>query len=408
MPECPLHISIVGDTGGAHVRTRALAFSKIGHTISTVTPRLSDLKELHEKSPATNSNTETATAAYMFECFRLLRDCPGDVVHIHYACSLSAWIWLIMASNKPLVVSIMGGDVLFDEQGDLPRTAQWMTRQVLLRADAITAKSDYLARALTTMGIPGNKIETVIWGVDPEHFKPRETKSLRKELGLSSSHRIIFSPRILRSFYNIHMIIDAMPHILSIIPDAKLLISEYEADPAYREQLRTQAIKLGLEDNLIFYGEISYKKMPEYYSMADVVVGIPPSDGFPQTLLEAMACKTPNVVTRLNRYEELVEDQASVVYVDLEAKSIAQGILSILENKTLAERLSDAGRSIVIEQANLTDSVSRVENIYHRLADLAPRPQTSLWVRFACFVILSGLALRNVFRRPSAFHSEKA
>ena len=405
MLEFPLRIDVVGDTGGVHVRTRALAFSKRGYSINTVTPRRSDIDELHEHSPAKNSNP--GSAGYMFDLYRLLGDFKGDVVHIHYACSLSAWLWLISGREKPLVVSVMGGDVLFDEQGNLPLTARWMTRQVLRRADAITAKSDYLAQALMAMGIAEEKIETVIWGVDPDHFRPRQESNLRKELGLSPSQPIIFSPRILRPFYNIHLIIEALPHILAKIPDARLLISAYEADPTYAERLREQAKEMGLQDAVIFCGEISYERMPEYYSISDVVVGIPPSDGFPQTLLEAMACQTPNVVTRLKRYESLVGDKVSCVFADLTPSSIAQGVLSVLEDDAFAERLGRTGRTIVTEQANLADNVTRVEAIYWRLAALPPRPPASLWIRLGCIFILAALVLRTLFLRPSSLQNNK-
>lgn len=397
MSESLLNICIIGDTGGVHVRTRALAFSKRGHTINTVTPRLCGIEELHEKSPRKTSDTGTAT--YMLECYQLLRECPGDIVHVHYACNLSAWLWLILGSDKSLIVSVMGGDVLFDEQGNLPQTARWMTRQVLHRADAITSETDYLARALTSMGIPGDKIETVLWGIDPEHFKPCESTTLRNELGLSPSHRVIFSPRILRPFYNIHLIIEALAHVLSITPNVRLIICEYEADPSYREQLLSEAKKLGLKDALIFCDYISRDRMPEYYSLADVVVGVPPSDGFPQTLLEAMACKTPNVVTRLDRYKDLVHDRASAIFVDLTPESIAQGILSVLEDGELAECLSNAGRDIVLKKAIFADSVAHMEVIYRRIAEKRSRTPASLWVRAACLFILGGLVLRNIFRR---------
>lgn len=406
MQKSKLRICIIGDTGGIHVRTRALAFIKRGYTINTITPRLCGLEELHERSPIRNSNPNTAT--YIFECYQLLRDCPGDIVHVHYACSLSAWIWLITASDKPLIVSVMGGDVLFSEQGNLPRMARWMTKQVMLRANAITAKSDHLAEALIAMGIPDNKIETIIWGVDPEHFKIRESTSLRKELGLSAADPIIFSPRILRPFYNILMIVEALPHILKKLPNTRLLISEYEADSLYREQLVSRAIELGVEGALIFCGKITYKKMPEYYSIADVAVGIPPSDGFPQTLLEAMACQTPNVVTNLKRYEALVQDNESAVFVELTPESIATGILCVLQDKAFAERLSQAGRAIVIEKANLADNVSRVEAIYQRLAGSRPVPMVSLWVRVSCLIIMCGIALRSMFRPSSTPQNEKA
>ena len=61
--------------------------------------------------------------------------------------------------------------------------------------------------------------------------------------------------------------------------------------------------------------------MRDYYSIADVAVSVPESDGMPQTLLEAMACGTPNLLVKLQRYEEIVEHGESAYLVEPTAGS---------------------------------------------------------------------------------------
>ena len=135
--------------------------------------------------------------------------------------------------------------------------------------------------------------------------------------------------------------------------------------------------------------------MADYYNAADVAVGIPPSDGFPQTVLEAMACGTPNVVARLNRYEEILTDGESALFVDPTPEGVAAGIAEILRDRELAERLRSKGQEIVGEKAELNREAARVSQIYRRLHSAGPGRPLALIVRLAAKAILCGLVARN-------------
>ncbi len=395
-----LDVCVIGDTGGVHVRTRTLAMAARGYRMCAITPRVGHGGELQERSPHMARFGDRGVLrrfnelAGMLDHYRLVRDCPGDIVHIHYACSLGAWLWLITGCRRPMIVSVMGGDVLFDEQGNLPRLARWMTRLVLRRANIVTAKSDYLVTALIDLGVTEEKIEKVIWGVDPQRFHHSPSGALRTELGLGPADRVILSPRILRPFYNIMAIVEAMPHILERVPRARLIVTEYESDPGYRSRVVSKARELGVDHAVILVGVVPHARMPEYYSLADVAVGIPPSDALPQTLLEALACGTPNVVTRLARYEELLADGETAVFVELEPEAVAAGVLRILEGAELAGRMSDAGVKLVLKVANLPRQLDRVESLYQNLDTAGSVSPVPLWIRLAMAVMLGGLAVQ--------------
>ena len=109
--------------------------------------------------------------------------------------------------------------------------------------------------------------------------------------------------------------------------------------------------------------------MPLFYSMADVSVGIPRSDGLPQTLLEAMACGVPNVIGRLHRYGEIVQDGESAVFADITPEGVADAVLRLLRNPEFSRRVAEQGRKIVIEQANFPRDVAKVENAYYELTN---------------------------------------
>jgi len=401
----PMHICIIGDTGGVHVRNRAVAFSKMGHRIDTLTQRPSGIAELNEVFPARSHSQKSGMSSgphgltYMYDYYRLAKKCSGQIVHIHYPCSLGAWLWLLSGSSKPLLVSVMGGDILFDEQGNQPATVRWMTRQVIKRADYVTAKSQYLLTTLRNFGLPDERVEKVIWGVDQTLFKPSPSDLLKQKFGLGPSEKVIFSPRILRRLYNIHIIVEALPAVIRACPDTRLLIAEYEADDTYRQELIKRISELDLTEHVTFCGSIPFDEMCAHYNLADVIIGIPGSDGFPQTMLEGMSCGIPNVVSKLDRYKELVTDGESALFVDINPLSLSEGIIDVFKNPDKAKRIGKAGRELVAERASFQSSVMRVEKIYQELADHSRARQTPFLTRCGFAIILMGLAIRN-----SIFH----
>lgn len=401
----PLRILAVGYATSTHVANRVRCFAERGHEVSLLTESAAGLEGVRELVPAVRPGQDewairgarlagrllrrpgegmADMARLMLDFRHLVRQADPDIVHVHYA--YSGWAWMAGALGvRPLVVSIMGGDVLFGEQGSPTPRGIALTKQLLSAADLITAKSDYLIGVLDDIGGYGDKAMRVVWGIDPDVFRPMDAGPLRAEWNIPEDAQVVLSPKILQPFYNIDVLVAAMQEVLAAEPRAHLVVTEYGADPDYRDALKQQIRELGLEQQVIFVGHVPYEKMPLFYSLADVAVGIPSSDGLPQTLLEAMACGAPNIIGRLDRYGEIVRDRESALFADIEPGSVAEAILTLLRDAELRHTIVTNGRQIVVEQANFPNDVSRVEDAYYRLADqgLANRPPRARMLRDA-------------------------
>lgn len=383
-----LKILAIGYATSTHVVNRVRCFGAFGHKIYLLSTPAGGLTEITELTPSVRPGQDEWVArltrwgsklvgrdlsglsdmARLFLDFRrLVRTTDPDVIHVHYA--YNTWAWLAGGLGfRPLVVSVMGGDVLFEEQGAPTPRGIALTKSLFAAADRITAKSDFLITKLNELGGYGAKAIRVVWGVDPEQFRPLDASALRRECGIPDGARIVLSPKILQPFYNIDVLVDAMVLMVKQVPSAHLVVTEYGADPQYRAQLMAQIERLGLADHVSFVGRIPYERMPLFYSLAEVAVGIPHSDGLPQTLLEAMACGVPSVIGRLDRYGEIVKDGESVLFADIEPASVAGAVLRLLEDKALRDAIVAKGRKIVVEEANFPSDVRRVEAIYRELA----------------------------------------
>jgi len=369
-----LTIALLGSTKSTHVRARARAMADRGHRVVWLTTEPAGVLGV-EEIPLSGARSLLFRAANrvsrrlghisldrlpLYQRLSSALDALNpDVVHIHYAASVPAWL-AAATDRHPLVVSVMGGDVLFGEQQPTTALGRWLTREVFESADLITAKSDHLIHAL---GVHGKKAMRLVWGVDLKQFRRTDPRALRKKLGLADDVRVVLSPKILQPFYNIHLVIEAM----AMVPGAVLLVTEYAADATYKAELIALIARLGLGDRVRFVGAIAAEEMADYYSLAAVAVAVPPSDGLPQALFEAMACEVPNVLANLPRYQEVVSDRESVLFVEIEPSSIARGINALLDDPALAERIRSRGRKIAEEGANLQNEVVRFEAALYAL-----------------------------------------
>jgi len=407
----PLTIVAIGYAQSTHVRARVGCFAERGHKVfllteTAVEPGIPGVTQLVPALDPTRAgsralaaltwvsrkvlglNTDHLWRALVF--LKFLRATRPDIVHVHFAYAYYAWMAALMGC-RPLVVTVMGGDVLMDEQGTPTREGRWLTLQVLKNADYITSKSNYLTAELDRLGGFGKKAERIFWGIPVAKLRRGDASALRTELGLAPRQRVILSPRILQPLYQIHLLVEAMSRIVERHPDAVLLVTEYAADPAYRAQIAERVRVLGLADCVRFCGTVAHDRMPHYYWLADVAVSVPRSDGMPQTLIEAMACGTPNVLNKLPHYSELVAHEESAYFVEPDPASIADGVNRLLDDPKLCATLASNALAIVQKEGDLGEQARRVERRYQELAR-AGRPQTFRLGHF----ISTALALRKI------------
>jgi len=373
-PVKPMRIAMVGNGATVHALVRGAAIASLGHTVRLVT--LGPV--LPVPGIEVRSRPLPRTALEGFAAFRTfvrdLHDFEPDLLHVHYAGGRLGS--LALASGiKPLVVTVMGGDVqpeqLMGRAGALDHRT---TRRLLQEADLLLAKSQALADEIRRYGDHAAKTEVVHWGIDVARFeaKPDAGTAMRLELGLGEGP-LLLSPRILRPLYNIHLIVEAMPEILRQRPDVTLLISRHREDVDYAAKLRQRVSELGIEGSVRFIEPVAYDDMPALLAATSVVVSVPFSDGLPQTLFECLAAGTPIVLGRLDAYGEMVEHEREVLLAKLDAPSIAEAVSRILNEAGLAPRLREAGRKRILETASLPEEARRVEDLYRGVLERGRR-----------------------------------
>jgi glycosyltransferase involved in cell wall biosynthesis len=380
-----MRICFVGSGRSVHHPARARPFAERGHDVRLVAVGEGDAAEtLASTDPASDARLEIVRirpprAGSPIEGVRAaraliaaIRSFRPDVLHAHYAGPLATVAAL--SGIRPFVVTVMGGDVLFEQHERPTRRQRRAARRLLERADLVLAKSEPLADTVRAMGDFAAKTHTVVWGVDLRRFDAGPSRAeARTRWALGPGQRVILSPRILQPLYNVHQLVEALPAVIEVCPEAILVVTEYAADEPYRRRVQSRITELGMEGRVRFLGTVPAVEMPSLYRAADVVASIPFSDGLPQSVFEAMASQVPVVVGDLPAYDGVLVDGETAVRVSLEPAAIAQGLLRVLGDPVLAACLAAAGRTMVVEHADLRANAERVEALYRDLLS-HPRP----------------------------------
>ncbi len=289
-----------------------------------------------------------------------------DLVHAHYLRGL-AW-GLPLVRGVPCMVTSWGSDVL-EEQGAFREPySRPLTRAVFRRADVVHVQSAYMEGRVRPFVPSGTPVVRAGWGVNLDRFRPGlDVRPVRRQWGIGDDRRVIFSPRLAQPFYNHDLVIRALPAVRRRVPEALLIVGGALADAGYVARLRALASDLGVKDQVRFLDAISYAEMPGWYNMADAVVMVPPSDGMPSTLLEAMACGAVPVLSRLPQYDELIRHRENGFLVELEPDALASALVDALAagvRPSMAER----NRRLVTDIANQDKEMARMEQHYQELA----------------------------------------
>ena len=248
-----------------------------------------------------------------------------DLIDAHYyypdgvaAALLARWF------RKPLAVTARGSDLNLLRHFALPRA---MMRWTARRAEASIGVSRALVDVLREWRIDPARLHVMRNGIDLERFAPEPQAAAQAALGVAGSP-LLLSVGNLIELKGHHLIIDALPAVLARHPQARLVIVGQGPEHA---ALQARANALGLADHVTLTGALPNTALARWYSAADALILASSREGWANVLLEARACGTPVVATRVGGTPEVVLPQSGGVLVDSrDAAGLASGVLRLL------------------------------------------------------------------------------
>jgi glycosyltransferase involved in cell wall biosynthesis len=235
-------------------------------------------------------------------------------------------------------------------------------------AREIIADADSIARQLRTF-VLSNRI-SVIWnGVDLDEFSPQnDGTSVRKEWGVCEEDLLIGSIARLTPWKGQNVLIEAFARIADQFPKAHLVFvgsALFDTD-AYARRLKSDVVRLGIEDRVIFAGFRS--DIPQVLAALDLVAHTSlEKDSSPLAVVSAMAAGKPIVCSNVDGTAELFKDGVDGLlvpsgYVD----GLAERLGCLLSNAKLRTKLGNAAREKAERKLSVERFARECEAVFDR------------------------------------------
>jgi glycosyltransferase involved in cell wall biosynthesis len=221
-----------------------------------------------------------------------------------------------------------------------------MEREGLLACDVVIAVSRDMKQDIQkAYPIPASKVTVIHNGVDPQKYYPRDGSESLAKFSIRKPY-VFFVGRLSRQ----KGIFDLLEAMDSVPEGTKLVLATGKPDtPDIEVQLRRALrsandvvwIREMLEDHDLvnLYNEAAAFACPSVYEPFGIIN------------LEAMACETPVVATRVGGIKEVVVDEETGLLVPpSDPAKLGRAITRILEDPEAATRMGKAGRRHVLQQ----------------------------------------------------------
>jgi glycosyltransferase involved in cell wall biosynthesis len=206
------------------------------------------------------------------------------------------------------------------------------------------------------------KIRVVPNGVDLERFKPNgDGEKLKRSLGLSNNQIVLFVGRLIPR-KGLQFLVEAAKRVIKENADATFIIV---GNGPIRNMLTLQLEKADISRNFLFLGDVKDSVLPALYNCADVFAFPSVQEGQGIALLEAQASAKPVVAFRVGGVKEAVSDGNSGLLVEKgSSEGLAEGILKLLSNSALRQRMGAKGREFVLHNFTWDLCAERMLMVY--------------------------------------------
>lgn len=296
-------------------------------------------------------------AARLVRLFRRLRP---DVVHCHdcytnifaAACARAAGVPLVITSRRWWTA--------------LPRPVYAIGNRLAYRhlSHRVLANSEAVARLVRdTEGVDAGRVATVPNFLEDEAFEVMPETARRRlldDLGVPVGAFVVGCVAKLRAEKDLGSVIRALVALRPRVPDAHLVLV---GDGPMEGELRALAASLGAADRVHFAG---YRpNRPNPHALFDVSVLASLHEGFPNTIIEAMAVGRPVVATNVGGVPDVVQDGVTGTLVPPAApERLADALAELAADPGRRRSLGDAGRSHVSARYRADAVLARLEALY--------------------------------------------
>lgn len=294
---------------------------------------------------------------------RTLREIIADVSpdRIHAGPLHSTAYAVTNASDVPLIAVSWGYDLLREIDKD-PQALQCV-KAVLNKAAYLLCDCRASFQKAVALGYPEQQIVTFPWGVDVTHFSPDAVSTLREELGWQSAF-VILCTRSWEPIYGVERIAQAFVRLAQQFDDVRLLLV---GGGSQEELIRHVLSAPQVMGKVYFAGKCNQQNLPAYYRAADVYVSASVVDGTSISLLEAMACGLPVLVSDIPGNREWVENNVhGWLFGSEDIDDLVAKLVHAKQHHQERRAMSKQVRHAVLDRANWDQHAQTLRLLYEK------------------------------------------
>lgn len=280
-----------------------------------------------------------------------------DIVHLHYpffgASEFVMFAKMFSGGKMRLFLHYHMDAQASGIKGSIFRLYDYLILPILIRySEKITCASiNYIKASRISKYYKRNpeKFVEINFGVDTDKFRVLNTNKKNKK-----TKKILFVGGLDKAHYfkGLEVLLGAMTkfknkeYTLQIIGNGALL-----------DKYKKQVVKLNLSSKVEFLGSAQNDELIKYYNEANVFVlpSINGCEAFGLVLLEAMACGTPVIASRLPGVDSVFDEGEQGYYVSPnDSEELANKIDKILNNDVLAQSMGNNARRLVERKYKLS------------------------------------------------------
>jgi glycosyltransferase involved in cell wall biosynthesis len=285
-----------------------------------------------------------------------------QIRNAHYDCMLVSWAypdgaavgWLARWLRIPYVVKVHGSDLNVQANHPLRRP---QIRSALTGAAGVVAVSRALATKAIGLGTRPSNVHVIYNGVDTSVFSPESRAQSRARLGFSTYTPLLLFVGNLKPSKGCLDLLEALPALLAVQPLARLI---YVGTGAARTALLERAQALGCLDHVEVAGAVAHADLGDWFRAADLLCLPSHNEGVPNVVLEAMACGTPVVASRVGGIPEVVPHYAGILVAPHQRQALSTALIEASARRWNHKRIAAHARGFRWE-----DNIRQLDAILH-------------------------------------------
>jgi glycosyltransferase involved in cell wall biosynthesis len=186
-------------------------------------------------------------------------------------------------------------------------------------------------------------------------------QALRAELGIRDKKAIIYTGTFER-YQGVELLVESIATVVKRHPDLLLVLVGGKLEQI--QSVRELAVEKHVADYVLFTGTVPVEKANQYLNMADILVS-PRIEGtsVPLKIYTYLHQGKPILATNLTAHTLVLDDDTAVL-VDPTGDALASGLMRLLENARLRDRLGENSHKLAKEKYDTASYLEKLERIY--------------------------------------------